>query len=129
MNTELQCSLCPQGVLSYTTPPDSCIATIHLDRWGYALLMGWATTTPREMTKPTTVRELITTWDDNWALLAAQISNRWPWWWMPSRTALPLQSAMVLTCQRCAPNLQQCPGRLRASDQTWMPWTGSSVRH
>ena len=73
MNTEPQCSLHPQGLLSYTTPPspDSCIATVHLDRWGCAILMGWATTAPQEMTVPTTVRELIATWDDNWAHLCS----------------------------------------------------------
>ena len=31
--------------------------------------MGWATTAPREMAEPTTVRELIATWEDNWPLL------------------------------------------------------------
>ena len=46
-------------------PPNSCIATTHLDRWGYAILMGWATTAPHEMAEPTTVRELIATWEDN----------------------------------------------------------------
>ena len=31
--------------------------------------MGWATTTPHETAKLTTVRELIATWEDNWPLL------------------------------------------------------------
>ena len=52
-------------------PPDSCIATAHLNRWGYAILTGWATTTPHETAEPTTVRELIATWEDNWPLLCS----------------------------------------------------------
>ena len=69
MNKQPQCSLLLREYSIIPLPPNSCITTTHLDRWGYAILTGWATTTPHEMAEPTTVRELIATWEDNWSLL------------------------------------------------------------
>ena len=94
-------------------PPNSCIATTHFDRWGYAILMGWATTTPHKMAELTTVRELIATWEDNWPLLCGSNFCHVALVVEVIMTGTASQSVMGPICPKCAPNLQWLPGILR----------------
>jgi len=59
-------------------PVDSCPATAYLDRWGDAVMTGWAAwAIPPEPTFAT-IRDLIDSWDVNWPLANSNFSKAAP---------------------------------------------------